>query len=139
MAESKGLSLRFVMSHRNLVGDAVLFSRILRNLIANAIRYTPKGKVLVGARLHNDGRLRVEVWDSGVGIEASGQTPFSTEPMQISSGDHGRGLGLAIVTRLASLLEHQIQVRSTPGKGTMFAIFCKIADQEPDPSDILRL
>jgi CheY-like chemotaxis protein len=96
---------------------------MLRNLLSNAIRYTDRGSILVGCRRARD-KVRIEVWDSGVGIMGEQMPRIFEEyyqgPQSALSG--GFGLGLAIVQRLANILGHQIGARSTPGKGSVFTI-----------------
>ncbi len=124
-AEEKGLALRFVPTARAVRTDPVLFERVLRNLVSNAIRYTARGGVLVGLR--KDGqRLALEVRDSGIGIAPEEQARVFEEFYQ--SGNPGRdrrqglGLGLAIVKRLCDLLGHEIHLESRPGRGTVFRV-----------------
>ncbi|WP_226858498.1 hybrid sensor histidine kinase/response regulator [Diaphorobacter aerolatus] len=108
--------------------DYVMLSRILSNLISNAIRHTKSGGVLVGVR--GRGRtLRVEVWDSGEGIAPEHQTRVFEEFYQVDpqrakavSGAQGMGLGLSTVRRLADLLNMHLELRSIPGKGTMVRV-----------------
>lgn len=125
VASEKGLSLRFVDPRSAVVSDKALLERVLSNLVANAIRYTEVGKVLVGCR--QAGRnLRIEVWDTGCGIEAENLPKIFEEFFQIGVGKRkrnaGLGLGLNIVTRLCGLLGHELNVRSTLGKGSVFSV-----------------
>ncbi|WP_024927469.1 MULTISPECIES: ATP-binding response regulator [unclassified Mesorhizobium] len=125
VASQKGLHLRFVDSRNAVVSDKALLERILSNLVANAIRYTEVGKVLVGCRRVGK-NLRIEVWDTGCGIEAENLPRIFDEFFQVGASKRakkaGLGLGLNIVTRLCGLLGHELNVRSTPGKGSVFSI-----------------
>src|SRR5262249_25953070 len=99
---------------------------IVRNLVANAIRYTERGGVLIGARPHGD-EVAIDVVDTGVGIPASLQTRIFEEFFQVratrtSRAHAGLGLGLAIVRRLAALLEHRIEVASRVDRGSRFRV-----------------
>jgi CheY-like chemotaxis protein len=102
-----------------------MLERILRNLIANALRYTEAGGVVVGVR-RRGGTLRIDVVDSGVGIAAPDRERVFDEFVQLGSRPRadarGMGLGLAIVRRLARLLDHQIELASVPGRGSRFSI-----------------
>lgn len=124
-AQAKGVGLRIVPTRTVVRSDPVLLERILRNLVSNAVRYTPKGKILVGARRRGE-RLRIEVWDCGVGIPPECQDKIFDEFYQAGNPgrdrQEGMGLGLAIAGRLARLLDSRIDVASTPGKGSVFRI-----------------
>jgi len=124
-AQNKGIALRVVPVTRTIATDPNLLERILRNLMANAIRHTAYGRVLLGARRHGP-NLRVEVWDSGVGIDAGQQEKIFQEFYQIGNPERDRsqglGLGLAIVQRLSRLLGHRIEVRSQLGRGSVFTV-----------------
>ncbi|MGE5471839.1 MAG: ATP-binding protein [Bacteroidota bacterium] len=121
----KGLSLRCLSSKLNARTDPVLYQRLLGNLVANAIRYTERGGVLVGCR-RRGGKTWIEVWDTGIGIPAGKTAEIFEEFKQLGNdernGAKGSGLGLAIVARTAALLGLQIRVTSRAGKGSMFAI-----------------
>ena len=123
-AVKKGLQLRCrYAASITLRTDQQIFSRLVGNLIDNAVKYTDQGGVLLAIRRHA-GRLWVEVWDTGVGI-AQGQLPGIFEEFrQLGEGahQHGSGLGLAIVAKSAALLGLEIRVASRPGRGSMFAI-----------------
>ncbi|MDA8230013.1 MAG: PAS domain S-box protein [Magnetospirillum sp.] len=131
LAADKGLTLRTVPSSAVVRSDPALLSRIVQNLMANAIRYTSRGSVLVGCRRHGRS-LSVEVWDTGIGIPAERTREIFEEFTQLANPERDRhrglGLGLAIVERLARLLNHQILVRSTPGKGSLFAVVIPLAN-----------
>lgn len=124
-ARDKGLRLRVVPCSAWVRSDAILLERILLNLVSNAVNYTSAGGVVVGCR-HAGDRLRIEVCDSGIGIPQDQQRNIFGEFVRIgTTARHrpdGLGLGLAIVERLSSLLEHPIAVASTPGKGSRFSI-----------------
>lgn len=123
-AERKGIELRTVPSSVAVRSDPILLERILHNLVSNAVRYTARGKVLLGCR-RRGAHLRIEVWDTGVGIAADQLRLIFDEFYRVTdplAEERGLGLGLAIVDRLARLLGHKISVRSVPGKGSMFAI-----------------
>jgi signal transduction histidine kinase/FixJ family two-component response regulator len=122
-AAEKGLRLRMRSSSAFVHSDPLLLERILRNLIANALRYTSKGGVLVGARRRAD-KVSLEVWDTGIGIPESERTRIFDEFYQLEgsarSSGKGLGLGLAIVKRLTDLLGYRIRVDSRPGHGSAF-------------------
>ena len=130
-AMTKGLRLRCIPSR--IVGrtDLVLFRRALGNLLANAISYTESGGVLIGCR-RRQGKLWVEVWDTGVGIPAENFEEIFEEYKQIGDGprNSGSGLGLAIVAKTVALLGLGIDVRSQPGRGSVFAIELPIGQAE---------
>jgi signal transduction histidine kinase len=111
--------------------DRTMVARILNNLVSNALRYTRCGGVLVGARRRLDGTVRVDVWDTGLGIAPEHLQHIFDEFYRVESGPEagrpestrrGLGLGLSTVQRLAGLLGTRAFVRSQPGKGTMFSI-----------------
>jgi two-component system, sensor histidine kinase len=124
-AADKGLRLRCVPTSVVVRSDPVLLERILRNLVANAIRYTDAGGVLIGCRRKGDA-VRIDVVDSGVGISRAHMTDIFEEFYQVGNPERDRtkglGLGLAIVKRLASLLKHEVGVHSAPGRGSVFSI-----------------
>jgi signal transduction histidine kinase len=125
LAEKKGLSLRVVATRAITRSDPALLERILRNLLSNAIRYTRQGGVVAGCR-RRGGDLRIEVWDSGSGIAPANQREIFLEFRRFHEGEgedrHGLGLGLAIVERLAALLDLRIELESTVGRGSVFAV-----------------
>lgn len=137
-AFEKGLALRFRGGARNAFADPLLVERILRNLVANAIRYTDDGSVLVSCRKRG-GRLLFQVWDTGVGIGESERERVFEEFYQVPRRDavpaqrKGLGLGLAIVKRLAALIEAPVSLRSAPGRGTVFT-FEVPCGQAPRPA-----
>lgn len=132
-ARAKGLRLRLRPSAWQVDTDAQLLARILRNLISNACRYTAGGGVLVGTR-RRGGRVQLQVWDTGCGIAAHQLQEVFVAFRQLHEGPtaerQGVGLGLAIVERMASVLEHPLTVRSRQGKGSVFSLELPLA---PDP------
>lgn len=123
-AQSKGLCLHLrpcgaLVAHT----DQALLTRIVSNFIANAVRYTKKGGILIACRRHT-GAQWIEVWDTGVGIPADKTETIFEEFIQLGDGAQlrGSGLGLAIVAKTAELLGLQIRLRTKPGRGSMFAI-----------------
>ncbi|MBP9696808.1 MAG: hybrid sensor histidine kinase/response regulator, partial [Thermomonas sp.] len=122
MAAERGLRLRFVATRAWVRSDPQLLRRVLQNFLANALRYTPSGSVLLGVRRHGD-RLRIEVHDTGPGIDADQREAIFEE---FRRGDdapgQGLGLGLAIAQRIAGLLGSAVLLRSAPGHGSTFAI-----------------
>jgi signal transduction histidine kinase len=125
VAQQKGLSLAVAQTSAYVNSDPSLLERIVRNLVSNAISYTDRGGLLLGCRREQD-KLRIEVWDTGRGIPAEHHREIFREFAQVEPGDRDRhkglGLGLAIVERLAHLLDHPVRLRSIPGKGTVFCI-----------------
>lgn len=140
VAASEGLALDFVPCGAQVRSDLLLLARILRNLLSNAIRYTPSGRVLLGCRRRRHS-LWIEVWDTGVGIAADklGEIfqEFKRGDVQRFHQDRGLGLGLAIVEKIARMLGHRIQVESVPGKGSRFAVEVplarRVARAAPEP------
>jgi len=105
--------------------DPVLLERILINLVANALRYTQAGGILIGCRRRGT-MVRIEVWDTGVGIAPEHQQAIFQEFYQVGNPERDRtkglGLGLSIAGRLARLLGGRIDVHSSPGHGSVFAV-----------------
>lgn len=121
----KQLRLRFRSCELALFSDPLLIERILGNLIANAIRYTDDGGVLIACRRHC-GMVRLSVIDTGRGIPPEQQESVFQEFVQLHNParnrSNGLGLGLAIVSRLGQLLGHRVHLRSRPGHGSVFSI-----------------
>jgi signal transduction histidine kinase/ActR/RegA family two-component response regulator len=134
LAQSKGLPLRAVTSSASINSDPVLLERILRNLLTNAIKYTNRGRILLGCRRHGP-RLRLQVCDTGVGISSGQLEAIFEEFAQIGNPERDRskglGLGLSIVERLAQLLGHEVRVRSTVNKGSIFEVVVPLARSAP--------
>jgi Na+/proline symporter/CheY-like chemotaxis protein len=125
-AAKRGLGLVVHRSRLAVRSDPKLLGRVLQNFVGNALRYTPAGRVVVGAR-RRGGRVRIEVWDTGVGIEPAQQPHVFEEFYRGSAGRpaddaRGFGLGLAIAERIARVLGHDIGLRSVPGRGSVFWI-----------------
>lgn len=121
-AEHKGLQLRTACTHLAVRSDPAMLRTILRNLIGNAVKYTPQGGVLVGVRRRGP-RVAIEIWDTGPGVPAHQRDRiFEAFERADASGTEGLGLGLWIVQKTAQLLGHVIEVRSLPGRGSCFSI-----------------
>ena len=131
-AETKGLRLVWNRCSAIVRTDPFLLERILRNLVSNAVRYTDRGGIVVGCRRGN--RLRLEVWDTGRGIPLEQQGQVFREFFQLETPERDRakglGLGLAIVDRLAKLLDCAVALRSQPGKGSVFMISVALAQSQ---------
>jgi signal transduction histidine kinase/ActR/RegA family two-component response regulator len=129
-AREKKLSFRAMPSDAWVKSDFILLQQIVFNLVQNALRYTRNGGVLVGCRKRGD-QLRIEVWDSGIGIAADQHDKIFGEFYRLGEPDRDRrgglGLGLAIIDRLCRLLGHPVQVKSTVGKGSVFAVTVPLA------------
>ncbi|WP_395457362.1 ATP-binding protein (plasmid) [Azospirillum melinis] len=124
-AAEKGVAFRSVPTGVMLNADAALLERIIRNLVENALRYTDHGRILLGCR-HARGVLRIQVYDTGIGIPPEHLERIFHEFYQVSNPtrDRGKGLGLglAIVDRLARLLGYRVHVASRPNKGSCFTL-----------------
>jgi signal transduction histidine kinase len=124
-AREKGLRLRVISNRAFIRSDFILLERILLNLVSNAIRYTVGGGVMVGCRRRGD-TLRIEVWDSGIGIPEDQRSSIFREFYQLPAAERDRsgglGLGLAIVDRLCRLLGHPIELISQLGRGSRFVV-----------------
>lgn len=124
-AEERGLSLRFKAGGKFVTSDPQLLERILNNLVQNALRYTHDGGVTVLARSRSE-HISLEVWDTGIGIPADELPNIFNEFYQVANAGRDRtrglGMGLAIVKRLIDLLGHDLEVLSTPGRGTVMRV-----------------
>ncbi len=124
-AAAQKLDLRIVACGLSVHSDPRLLEQMIRNLLSNALKYTRHGKVLLGCRRH-EGTVSIEICDTGVGIPQSELHAIFEEYHQLDNAarerSRGLGLGLSIVQRLGSLLDHRIRVRSLPGKGSVFSI-----------------
>ena len=124
-ARDKGLSLRVVPCRLVTRSDWALLDRILENLVSNAVKYTDRGKVLIGCRRQTD-TFRFEVWDSGRGIANTELDAIFEEFTQLDNParekSKGLGLGLSIASQLARLLNHRLTVRSVSERGSVFSV-----------------
>lgn len=124
LCESKGLQFRLRVKQGTAVSDPILLQRIVGNLISNAVKYTQKGGILVASRATGRG-LRLEIWDTGVGIAPVHQREIFREfykvPVHGGTQD-GFGLGLYIVGRLTYILGHPLTLQSRVGRGTVFRL-----------------
>ncbi|MBT2294869.1 ATP-binding response regulator [Pseudomonas fluorescens] len=136
VAGAAGLELRVRFGDEAVMTDLRLMTRILRNLLSNACRYTAQGGILLAARRRGE-RLSLEVWDTGRGIAADRLESIFLEFNQLDVGRaadrKGVGLGLAIVERIAHVLGYRVQVRSRPGRGSVFSIEVPLSTERPPP------
>ena len=134
-SEARGLRLVLHPSSAIIRADPILFERIVRNLVSNAVRFTALGRIVVGCMRCQD-RLSVQVWDTGCGITPENQARVFDEFYQVGNTERDRtkglGLGLAIVSRLSRLLQCPITLSSRPGKGSVFKVAVPLADQALD-------
>ncbi|SMF42834.1 Na+/proline symporter [Xaviernesmea oryzae] len=124
MAREKNLKFIVMPTSLRVRSDTNLLRRLVQNLVSNAIKYTIDGKVLVGARRRGD-RVIIEVLDSGIGIPPSKFRTVFKEFARLDEGARtagGLGLGLSIVDRISRVLNHPVQLASTPGHGTAFRV-----------------
>ncbi|WP_114860407.1 PAS domain-containing protein [Azospirillum brasilense] len=125
VARGKGLDWTMEGCPLNIRSDRVLLGRMIRNLVENAIRYTERGSIVITCTVV-DGRMRITVADTGIGISAEHLPRIFEEFHQVGNPERDRsqglGLGLAIVQRIGQLLGHEVTVRSTPGVGSVFTI-----------------
>jgi signal transduction histidine kinase len=125
VADSKGLRLRHVPVRCTVRTDGHLLVRIVRNFLSNAVRYTRNGAVLLGCRRDGD-HVRIEVHDTGAGMPPDKLEEIFEEFCRLVGAaedyERGFGLGLAIVRRIARMLDHPLDVRSTEGRGSCFAV-----------------
>jgi signal transduction histidine kinase len=139
VAEQRGLELRLHPVRDWVRTDRTMLTRMLNNLVSNALRFTHRGGALIGARRSGNDRLRIEVWDTGSGIAAEHLPQVFDEFYRI--GDHtdagladgsqsGLGLGLATVQRLAQLLDTVVKVDSRPGRGRVFHFELPLANAQ---------
>jgi signal transduction histidine kinase len=129
-ASAKGVELRIVPTRALVRSDPLLLRRILQNLLTNALRYTDRGRVLAGCRRRGL-QLRIEIWDTGPGIPDGRRAEIFREFTQLdqSRRSQGIGLGLAIVDRLARLLDHPIELESEVGRGSVFRVSVPISSR----------
>ncbi|MBL8560920.1 MAG: PAS-domain containing protein [Gemmobacter sp.] len=133
IAAARGLRFTLRPCSATVISDPQWLRRILQNLIGNALRYTRKGRVLVGARIL-PGALRIEVHDTGPGIAEADRAAIFAELHRLdapASAAEGMGLGLAIVERAAGALGHGLGLRSTPGRGSCFSVTLPLSPAKP--------
>ncbi len=124
LASAREIELRVRPCSATVRSDEALLRRILQNFLSNAIRYSRRGRVLMGCR-RAGGALRIEVWDSGPGIAPEHHRRIFLEFQRLDSGQpagRSAGLGLAIVERVAKRLGHRIGLRSWLGRGSVFFV-----------------
>jgi Na+/proline symporter/signal transduction histidine kinase/CheY-like chemotaxis protein len=123
LAADKGLEFAYVKTSAVAFTDVTLLRSAMQNFLSNAVRYTKKGRVLLGVRAEGD-RWRIEVWDTGPGLAEDKLSLAFQEfkRLESSSGESGAGLGLSIVERLSRVLDAPVTARSWEGRGSMFAI-----------------
>jgi len=142
LAPQFGVTLRAVATNLVVNSDSVLLARILRNFISNAFRYTDKGKVLIGCRRQGN-KVIIEVWDNGVGMSDDELAVIFQEFRRLKGSGkafgNGLGLGLAIVDKLSTVLNHEINVSSCKGKGSVFSVTVPIGLLVIPPLDTKQL
>ncbi|EGQ8027612.1 PAS domain-containing hybrid sensor histidine kinase/response regulator [Vibrio vulnificus] len=130
LAKQQGIEFCMIPSSLNVTSDPKLLRRVVQNFLTNAFRYSPNGKVALGVRRVGE-RVRIDVWDNGMGIEEDKQQEIFEEfsrGTQVRS-DQGLGLGLAISKGIAQVLGHEISMRSWHGRGSVFSISLDRAQQ----------
>ena len=134
-AQARGLRWHVVPCRLSVWSDPHLLEQMVRNLLSNAVKYTERGKILLGCRRRGD-KLRIEVWDTGIGIPEEQRHAIFTEFHQPGNPAHdftlGFGLGLPIVQRLGHLLGHSVDVHSRPGKGSVFAVEVPLGEMQQE-------
>ncbi|HEU5017075.1 MAG TPA: NahK/ErcS family hybrid sensor histidine kinase/response regulator [Pseudolabrys sp.] len=134
LAAGKGLTLDFVPCSLVVRSDRRMLRRLIQNLVSNAIKYTPQGRVLVGCRRRGNNNLRIDIYDTGLGIPQDKQRDIFIEFHRLDQGARvarGLGLGLSIVERTARLLGCSVQVSSAEGRGSHFAVTVPLSDAAP--------
>ncbi len=135
-AQAQRLVLRAVPCGLTISSDPGLLEQMIRNLLSNALKYTRRGKLLLGCRPRG-GTLRIEVWDTGIGIPDAELQAIFEEYHQLDNParekSRGLGLGLSIVQRLGTLLGHRVSVRSRVGKGSVFSIEVPLSSGDNAP------
>ncbi len=137
VAAEADLEFRSIACRQTVHSDSRLLMRILRNFISNAIRYTPTGRILLGCRRRSQ-ELEIQVWDTGPGIAEAQRQAIFQEFRQLDNAQPGRrkgvGLGLAIVERIATMLNHDIEVHSRPGRGSCFSVRVPLGRAQSRPA-----
>ncbi|MEP7157033.1 MAG: hybrid sensor histidine kinase/response regulator, partial [Betaproteobacteria bacterium] len=133
-AHAKGLAFKVMPTTLHADTDPVVLARILSNLVANAVRYTERGRILIGCRWR-PGAVEIQVLDTGIGIAEDQRAKIFEEFYQVGNiareqgGEHGLGLGLAIVQRSVQLLGGTVHLVSVAGKGSKFSVVLPRADE----------
>ncbi len=130
IARDKALMLTLRETNALVTSDPLMLRRILQNLLANAVQYTERGRILLAARRRGD-LVRIDVWDTGPGIPASERGKIFEEFQRGSAAERSRGggfgIGLSIIGRMADALGHKVELCSRPGKGTRFSVYAPYA------------
>ncbi|MCM2287708.1 MAG: ATP-binding protein [Sulfuritalea sp.] len=138
VAGQMNIRLRVMPCSAFIVSDPALLGQVLRNLLSNALRYAPDGRVVLGCRRRGD-HLDIAVFDTGIGIAPDQHAKIFGEFYQIGNQardrSQGLGLGLAIVERVVRLLDHALALRSEPGRGSCFSVAVPLAATADDLSD----
>jgi Na+/proline symporter/CheY-like chemotaxis protein/PAS domain-containing protein len=133
LCQHKGIQFNYVACHQTVFSDQQHLRRILQNFLTNALRYTPKGKVLLGCRRRAN-KLEIQIWDTGIGIAPHKLSEVFEEFRRLddpaTQNIKGLGLGLAIVERTAKLLDHPLTISSWQGKGSQFGIIVPFGDSQ---------
>lgn len=133
-AAAKGLQLRVIPTSLVVRTDRNLLRRLIQNLVSNAIKYTRKGRILIGVRRRGE-LLEIQVLDTGIGIDSSKLGTVFNEFTRLKEGvaeAQGLGLGLSIVDRIARVLQLEIRIFSTKGRGTRFSVIMPVWQQMPE-------
>lgn len=141
MAREKNLKLVVMPTRFSVRSDPTLLRRLIQNLVSNAIKYTPSGRIVVGARRRGD-KVVIQVTDSGIGIPSSKFRTVFKEFARLEEGMRtasGLGLGLSIVDRIARVLHHPVELASKPGRGTTFKVVMPIDVAKPASDGIVKL
>jgi len=125
VAEQRGIAFDVVPTTLSVRSDPQLLRRIVQNFLSNALRYTRRGRVLMGARRSGD-QVRIEVWDTGPGIAMDQQARIFGEFQRLDRpspwGEKGLGLGLSICERISNILGHRLDLHSEAGTGSCFSV-----------------
>jgi two-component system, sensor histidine kinase len=137
-ATIKGVNLSKHHCSAVIYTDPILLERVVRNLVSNAVKYTEKGRIIIGCR-RRAGAISIQVLDTGQGIAPNLQERIFQEYFQVQNPERDRtkglGLGLAIVRRLTNLLDCKLELQSAPGKGSCFKLAVPLA---AGPADYLE-
>jgi Na+/proline symporter/signal transduction histidine kinase/ActR/RegA family two-component response regulator len=133
LAAARGITLAYVPCSLVVRSDRRLLRRLVQNLVSNAIKYTPTGRVLIGCR-RRDGHLRIDVYDTGIGIPKSRRRDIFVEFHRLEQGAkiaRGLGLGLSIVERIARVLGSTVDVASLASGGSHFSVTIPRSEATP--------